>query len=47
MSEEIQDASRAVPQALVLTMGINGSLGFAMVLGVASTMGNLESPSRL
>lgn len=42
MSEEIEGAARSVPQALLLTMGINGSLGFAMLLGLAFTMTSLE-----
>ena len=43
MSEEIQNASRVVPKALVLSIVINGLLGFAMVLAMLFCIGDLQS----
>ena len=43
MSEEIQNASMAVPQALVLTMGINGALGWAMLIALMFCIGDIQA----
>ncbi|KAF2230789.1 amino acid transporter [Viridothelium virens] len=43
MSEEIQNASRVVPKALVLSIVINGLLGFAMVLAMLFCIGDLQT----
>ena len=43
MSEEIHDASKTVPQALVLTMGINGALGFASLVALMFCMGDVTA----
>ena len=43
MSEEIQGASLAVPRALMLSLLINGVLGFAMILALMFCIGDLEA----
>lgn len=49
MSEEISNASVAVPQSIMLSVLINGSLGFAMLIAVLFCVGDidaaLESPT--
>lgn len=51
MSEEIHDAARVVPRAMIATILINGHLGFAMILALLFAMGDiatvLESPVSL
>ncbi|KAL1844145.1 hypothetical protein VTK73DRAFT_2654 [Phialemonium thermophilum] len=41
MSEEIQDASRVLPRAIMWAAGVNGSLGFVMVVTFCSTLGSV------
>ena len=43
MSEEIQGASLAVPRALMLSLLINGVLGFAMILALMFCIGDLKA----
>ena len=43
MSEEIQNASIVVPQALMLSLLINGVLGFAMILGLMFCIGDITA----
>ena len=43
MSEEIQNASTVVPQALMLSLGINGIMGFAMLVALMFCMGSLSA----
>lgn len=49
MSEEISNASVAVPRSIMLSVLINGSLGFAMLIAVLFCVGDidaaLESPT--
>ncbi|KAH8897960.1 amino acid transporter [Thozetella sp. PMI_491] len=42
ISEETRNASRIIPQAMVLTVVINGVMGLVMVITFCYTMGNLE-----
>lgn len=42
MSEEVANASRVIPQAMMLTVIINGCLGFGMVIAVLFCVGDLE-----
>ena len=43
MSEEIENAALNVPRAIVTTMILNGSTGFAMVLAVLFCIGDIKS----
>ncbi|KAL8786251.1 MAG: hypothetical protein Q9195_008275 [Heterodermia aff. obscurata] len=43
MSEEIQGASLVVPRALMLSLLINGVLGFAMILALMFCIGDLQA----
>ena len=43
MSEEIDNAATNVPRAIVTTMILNGSTGFAMVIAVLFCLGDVES----
>lgn len=43
MSEEIENAALNVPRAIFITMILNGSTGFAMVLAVLFCIGDIES----
>ncbi|KOC09042.1 choline transport protein [Aspergillus flavus AF70] len=43
MAEEVQHASVAIPRALILTVLINGVLGFGMLIGVLFCMGDLAA----
>ena len=43
MSEEIHNASTIVPQALMLSLLINGILGFAMILALMFCIGDVET----
>ena len=43
MSEEIQHASVAVPQALLYSICINGTLGFAIILGTLFSISDIEA----
>lgn len=40
MSEEVKSASRVVPQVIMLSVAINGCLGFGMLLTVLFCIGN-------
>ena len=40
MAEEIKNAAVVIPRALIMTMGINGSLGFAMLLAILYCLGD-------
>jgi choline transport protein len=41
MSEEIKDASLVLPRAIMWAAGVNGSLGFVMVITFCFTLGNV------
>lgn len=43
MSEEIKDASRVVPRSMLLAVGLNGVLGFGMILAMLYSVGDIES----
>lgn len=43
MSEEIKDAARVVPRAMIATILINGALGFAMILALLFCMGDIDA----
>lgn len=43
MSEEISNASVAVPQSIMLSVLINGSLGFAMLIAVLFCVGDIDA----
>lgn len=43
MSEEIQRASVIVPRSIMLTLVINGSLGFGMIIAVLICLGDLDA----
>ena len=40
LSEEIRDASRIVPKAIMLSIVINGALGFAMIIALMFCVGD-------
>ncbi|KAK8106625.1 Amino acid/polyamine transporter I [Apiospora kogelbergensis] len=42
MSEELRDASRALPQSMVATTLFNGAFGWVMLFTFCSTLGNLS-----
>lgn len=42
MAEEVANASRAIPRAIMLSIVINGTLGFGMLIAVLFCMGDLE-----
>ncbi|UDD57211.1 hypothetical protein AFCA_004721 [Aspergillus flavus] len=42
MSEEIQDASRVLPQGMIWTLILNGATGFVMVVTYAFCVGNID-----
>lgn len=42
MSEEIQNASVIVPRAMLLSIMINGILGFSMLIATLFCLGNVE-----
>ena len=42
MSEEVKDARRNVPKALMASVTINGILGIGMVIGILFTLGSLD-----
>jgi amino acid transporter len=41
MSEEIKDASLTLPKAIMWAAGLNGSLGFVMIITFCFTLGNV------
>lgn len=43
MSEEIRNAQIIVPQALMLSLLINGVLGFAMVIALMFCLGDIQA----
>lgn len=43
MSEEITNAARAVPTSIMLSVLINGSLGFGMLLAMLFCLGDIET----
>ncbi|KAA8648467.1 uncharacterized protein ATNIH1004_004352 [Aspergillus tanneri] len=43
MAEEVQNASLTIPRAIMMTVIINGSLGFGMLLAVLFCMGDLSA----
>lgn len=42
MSEEIKDASLVVPKAIMWAAGLNGSMGFIMIITFCFTIGDVE-----
>ena len=42
MSEEIKDASIVLPKAIMWAAGLNGSMGFIMVITFCFTLGNID-----
>lgn len=42
MVEEVMDASRTVPRSLMLSVAINGCLGFGILIAVLFCAGDLE-----
>jgi amino acid transporter len=43
MAEEVANASRAIPRAIMLSIAINGTLGFGMLIAVLFCMGDLDA----
>ncbi|KAI1457798.1 putative GABA permease [Annulohypoxylon moriforme] len=43
MAEEIKNASTVVPRAIVISIGLNGILGFAMMIAYLFCLGDLEA----
>lgn len=43
MSEEVQNARTVVPKALMASVGINGILGFGMLVAVLFRIGNISA----
>ncbi|WEW60245.1 hypothetical protein PRK78_005730 [Emydomyces testavorans] len=43
MAEEIQDASKTLPKAIMGTVFINGALGFVLILTLCFTLGDVKS----
>ncbi|KAI9044746.1 putative amino acid permease [Aspergillus affinis] len=43
MAEEVQNASVTIPRAIIMTIMINGTLGFGMLIAVLFCMGDLEA----
>lgn len=43
MAEELRDASRTLPKVMMWTSGVNGALGFIMLVTFIYTIGDLES----
>ncbi|KAI5923264.1 putative GABA permease [Camillea tinctor] len=43
MAEEIKNASTVVPRAIIISIGINGILGFAMLIAYLFCLGDLEA----
>jgi choline transport protein len=41
MSGEIRNASAVVPRALVASIGLNGTMGFAMLIAILFCIGNI------
>ncbi|KAK5681973.1 hypothetical protein LTS10_006508 [Elasticomyces elasticus] len=43
MAEEIKDASRTLPRAIVFGVAVNGAMGLIMVITVCFTLGDTQS----
>lgn len=43
MAEEVESPSRVIPRAMMLSVGINGCLGFGILVAVLFCQGNLEA----
>jgi choline transport protein len=43
MAEELKNASKALPKAMVWTSIVNGAMGFVMLITFCYTLGDLES----
>ncbi|KAL2424571.1 Choline transport protein [Exophiala dermatitidis] len=43
MSEEIKNASTVVPYSLVASIGLNGTMGFSMLIAILFCIGNIEN----
>ena len=43
MSEEIENAAVNVPRAILTTMLLNGTTGFAMVIAILFCLGDVET----
>ena len=43
IAEEIKDASETLPKAMMSAVGVNGVLGFVMVVTLCFTMGDINS----
>ena len=43
MSEELQDASKTLPRAMILTAVVNSSLGFMMLITFCFCLGDVKS----
>ncbi|EXJ61484.1 uncharacterized protein A1O5_11800 [Cladophialophora psammophila CBS 110553] len=43
MSEEIKNASTVVPQSLVASIALNGTMGFAMLIAILFCIGNIDN----
>ena len=43
MAEEVQNASVTIPRAIIMTILINGTLGFGMLIAVLFCMGDLDA----
>lgn len=42
MSEEVKNASRIVPGAMIFSLLVNGALGFAMLLAILFCLGDAD-----
>ncbi|CAI7675754.1 unnamed protein product [Penicillium manginii] len=42
MAEEVNNASRVIPRALMMSVGINGCLGFGMLLAMLFCLGDMD-----
>lgn len=42
VAEEIEKASTVIPMSMLASVGINGTLGFAMVIATLFCLGNVE-----
>jgi choline transport protein len=42
MAEEIKNASVIVPRSIMVSMGLNGAFGFAILLAVLYALGNID-----
>ncbi|KAL4888025.1 amino acid permease-domain-containing protein [Aspergillus ambiguus] len=43
MSEEIKDASETLPKAMMAAVGVNGVLGFVMIITICFTLGDVNN----